>query len=587
MRIAGLSIVKNECDIIEVFARRNLLLLDFLLIVDNLSSDSTAEILSLLHQEQPGRIKILKADYLNHQQEVLMTNLLRLCVAEGDFDVVVPLDADEFLCAPDRQSLNRSLHALQPGEIGLLEWRTYLPRTDDALDEIDPTKRITTRLIKEQKYLRKVVIPASIAMASGFRIERGSHCASLNGELLAGMIISDCWLAHFPIRSPAQASSKALLGEWALRTKVTRDADEGCHWQAMASRLVDNPQLSYSELELLARGYTVAGNTIDENDLIEDPLPQHAETEMRFSANTTPDLVSRVIHFADSLTSRLARTPLESGYFRISRTLHGLIAHHRSDSVIGRSVSLYGEWAAEELELLMRLARPGNNIIDVGANIGTHSIPLAKAIGPSGSVFAFEAQRLTFQMLCANAQLNDITNLYAYHKGLGAQFSTGYTPSPSTALSGNIGSFSLENSTHGEPLEIIPLDALDLPCIHLIKIDVEGMERQVIEGGQKLIARDRPLLFVENNIHEKSAGLIKILQDLGYTCYWHLASYYNSNNFYNNSDNVFANFGRPEINMACFPNGTQEWIRAEMEVSGPDDSWVKALKRMGLQFKTA
>jgi FkbM family methyltransferase len=266
---------------------------------------------------------------------------------------------------------------------------------------------------------------------------------------------------------------------------------------------------------------------------------------------------------------------------RVCKTSFGWLAHHPSDAVIGRSIALYGEWAAEELDLLIQLSKPGDNVIDVGANIGTHSIPLAKAVGPQGSVYAFEPQRLTFQMLCTNAQLNSVHNLHAFCNGVGAQRSTGFTPESAAALQGNIGNFSLQSCSEGELVDIFTLDELNLPQIQLIKIDVEGMEKDVIEGGRGLIARDRPVLFVENNIPDNSAALIEELQSLNYSCFWHLANYYRPNNYYGNLENVFINVNRPEINMVCFPSSAPvpASINMRLRVLHPEDNWIEALNR--------
>ncbi len=579
MRIAGVSIVKNECDIIEVFVRRNWLLLDFLFVVDNISQDSTMEILTLLCNEQPSRLKAISAFYLNHQQEQMMTSVIHSLAIDGDYDIFFPLDADEILRAPNRESLEKELFELPLGTIGALEWKTYVPTSDQNAKEVDPTTRIYKRRKNELTTVHKVVIPSYMAASPGFRLERGNHNASIDKEPLKAVVLEECWLAHFPVRSSEQIASKALLGEWALRGKATRADIEGNHWQRLARQLVVDSHLTPLQLEQIGCDYGRVDNDNTVLELISDPLPSNPESNIQYPEKTSIDLLARIVHFSDMLTSRLALTPFESEEMRISKTSYGWLAHHMSDTVIGRSIALYGEWAAEELELLIQLSKPGDNVIDIGANIGTHSIPLAKAVGPKGAVYAFEPQRQTFQMLCTNAQLNSIHNLHAFCNGIGAQRSTGFAPESAAALQGNIGNFSLKNCSIGETVDILTLDELELPQIHLIKIDVEGMEKEVLGGGRKLITRDRPILFVENNIPEHSAALVEELESLNYTCYWHLANYYRPNNYYGNPDNIFINVHRPEINMVCFPASAPALINTRLRVLHPEDTWIEALKR--------
>ena len=72
-----------------------------------------------------------------------------------------------------------------------------------------------------------------------------------------------------------------------------------------------------------------------------------------------------------------------------------------SDLYVGRSLELYGESSEFEGELFAQLCRPGQIVVEVGAHIGSHTIHLAKLVGPAGTVYAFEPQRIIFQIMCA------------------------------------------------------------------------------------------------------------------------------------------------------------------------------------------
>ena len=76
----------------------------------------------------------------------------------------------------------------------------------------------------------------------------------------------------------------------------------------------------------------------------------------------------------------------------------------------------------------------------------------------------------------------------------------------------------------GDPVEVVRLDDLSLGRCDLIKVDVEGMECDVLEGARETIARYRPVLFVENNTVERSPATITFLDSLEYDAYWHISS---------------------------------------------------------------
>jgi precorrin-6B methylase 2 len=73
-------------------------------------------------------------------------------------------------------------------------------------------------------------------------------------------------------------------------------------------------------------------------------------------------------------------------------------------------MALYTDWTESEFELLRRLLAPGDIAIDVGANIGCLTVTLARAVGPSGTVFAIEAQAGIFRLLAANTLLSGVLN---------------------------------------------------------------------------------------------------------------------------------------------------------------------------------
>lgn len=248
---------------------------------------------------------------------------------------------------------------------------------------------------------------------------------------------------------------------------------------------------------------------------------------------------------------------------------HGTVLYNINDSYVGRSFDLYGEFSEGETELFRQILAPGNIVLDIGANIGGHTLFFAQAVGRQGAVLAFEPQRVVFQTLCANMALNSITNTRCYHAALGETRGAILIPPLDYSREDNYGGLGLGSFQEGEAVEVLRLDDFALPHIRLMKVDVEGMELSVLKGGQALIAQHRPLLYVENDRPENSESLIRFIASLGYELYWHRPYLYNPENCFGNRENVFP--GIVSFNMFCVPQEYDQNIGGlpRVEVSHP------------------
>jgi len=147
------------------------------------------------------------------------------------------------------------------------------------------------------------------------------------------------------------------------------------------------------------------------------------------------------------------------------------------------------------------------NIYDIGANIGTHSIAFAKIDRSNITVRSFEAQRTVYYALCGNVALNNLSNVLCHNVAVnGGEQKMVKIRTPDYNTRQNFGSFELEkiertdnsNLVLGacEEIECITLDKFT-EIVHFIKLDVEGMEMQVLEGAKKLFQNGKPFCFVE------------------------------------------------------------------------------------------
>ena len=187
----------------------------------------------------------------------------------------------------------------------------------------------------------------------------------------------------------------------------------------------------------------------------------------------------------------------------------------------------------EEIELLSKTLQIFNRnrvFFDVGANFGAYSLALAGQVGPRGKIYAFEAQRIIFNMLCGSLALNAIENVYAYNVAVSNSVASIEIPQYDYAKPLNFGSIEF-GSVQRQPLEqergrdpsraefvaSITLDSMSsISPIDIIKIDVEGMEFEVLEGAEKTIAREQPFLYIEFYKIDRSK-LEKYLLDRGYS----------------------------------------------------------------------
>ncbi len=254
--------------------------------------------------------------------------------------------------------------------------------------------------------------------------------------------------------------------------------------------------------------------------------------------------------------------------YRLKACRHGTFLYNPNDRYLGRSLDLYGEFSAGEAAAFGRLLRPGDVAVDVGANIGCHTVAMARRVGETGFVIAVEPQRLLHQMLCANVALNGMVNVLALHQALGAAPGVIRVPVLDPGRVQNFGGLGLDrDDAAGEPVPVRRLDDLGLRRCRLIKIDVEGMESQVLDGARQTVARLRPLLYVENDRVGKSAGLMRRIAGLRYRMYWHCPPLFNPDNHDRRRDNVFGNI--VSRNLLCVPRESPARVTGLTEAVPP------------------
>lgn len=225
----------------------------------------------------------------------------------------------------------------------------------------------------------------------------------------------------------------------------------------------------------------------------------------------------------------------------------GRILVSDKDKYVGRSFIEYGEFSQGEVDIFEFAIKKTDVAADIGANFGAHTLTFARL---ARQVYAFEPQKSVYNALCGSLALNDIKNVIPVNAAVG--FSNG-------RIGCHTIDQSIENNVGGLSLIDLPKEMVDyevqkiqfLEPVNFMKIDVEGMECDVIRGSSSMIRNCKPVIYVENDRRARSAELIHLIKSLGYTCYWHPTPMYNPDNFFKNEVDVFGNLC--SLNMVCLP----------------------------------
>jgi FkbM family methyltransferase len=277
---------------------------------------------------------------------------------------------------------------------------------------------------------------------------------------------------------------------------------------------------------------------------------------------------------------------VENRHIAVKRCRHGLFMFNRNDAFVGRGLDLYGEWCEFEIQLLRQFINPGDTVIDVGANIGTHAIAFGNLVGPAGTVHAFEPQRRLFAMLAGNVALNALEHVICHHAAVGEAMGKIQLPSlPPPDTYTNYSSFSLmRDNNAGETVPLVTLDSLELSRCSVIKVDVESMETPVLRGARHLIERCQPILYVENNDQEGSKRIASVLAKLNYLAYWSIRPHYDPNNYYCNTINIWPT-SVWAANLICVPKNLDYNAYGAEPFLGENDDWKACILRAQEKIK--
>jgi FkbM family methyltransferase len=237
-------------------------------------------------------------------------------------------------------------------------------------------------------------------------------------------------------------------------------------------------------------------------------------------------LAYRLTHVGRRLSGRGDRCVVER---------HGLKFELDLSQGIDLAIYLQGHFGPSTARALARYVVPSHTVIDIGANIGAYTLHMAKLVGTSGRVFAFEPTDFAYRKLQRNLDLNSSlrTRVATYCCFLGPH-DDGNVPPAIYASWPLAGGDDLHARHFGEPKSTAAavfrsLDSVlaehGNPAVNLVKLDVDGFECDVLSGATETMRRHRPVFVMEVApyvLEERGASLEKLLSffsPLGYRLY--------------------------------------------------------------------
>jgi FkbM family methyltransferase len=181
----------------------------------------------------------------------------------------------------------------------------------------------------------------------------------------------------------------------------------------------------------------------------------------------------------------------------------GLLFHCDTQSFLEWYIFFYGAFRPEVSRLINRMLRPGQVAIDIGANVGMHSVIMANRVGPTGHVVVFEPDPHPMGRLRRNMALNGIDWVTTVEAAVSARSETRTFYLHDDTI-GNFANASLVAANVGKQtasveMQVVSIDEWmrdnPLPRVDVVKLLAQGEEYNALQGMRGLIERDRPKIF--------------------------------------------------------------------------------------------
>ncbi|HET9764138.1 MAG TPA: glycosyltransferase family 2 protein [Casimicrobiaceae bacterium] len=298
----GISMIRNDADIVEAFVRHSLRLLDHLFIIVHCPEDGTDQILKAMHEEKLPMTLVFDDEPAFLQGERL-TWLARQAHAALPSDFIFPIDADEFIVPADRAIIESALKGI-PSDMpaARIRLRTFVPTVDDPANELNPVRRIRYRVIDETR-VDKVVLTPAFAADPSFVLAHGSHGllrVGATGRQLPVPPLREIALAHYPVRSANQVINKTIIGYLAHIASGRPEFEElriATHWRRSFEDLVCGTGQDPTGPGLIAWFHDRQSRAARPDELVCDPTP--SPDELRYAHLVRNDPYATLARFTE------------------------------------------------------------------------------------------------------------------------------------------------------------------------------------------------------------------------------------------------------------------------------------------------
>ena len=305
MRLFGVSMVRNEADVVEAFVRHNLAVLDGLIVVDHGSIDGTSGILAKL-QAEGLPLRVMPERDPAYRQSATITRLAREALAQDAADFVFALDADEFLKLDARATLERALSEVPAGAHAVMHWLTYVPDAFEGCPGAFGPGHLWWRLKTERHGQFKVIAGRGLLERPEDMVVMGNHCVRSPDEVAvrphARLRQDVVALAHCPVRSRSQFQGKIIVGYLAHLAAQPQDRRLGHHWRDLYAELRAGADLPEERLREIACNYGLPAKMVQSPsaiELVEDPVT--FAIEQRYGADVVADPLQLLMCFTEAL----------------------------------------------------------------------------------------------------------------------------------------------------------------------------------------------------------------------------------------------------------------------------------------------
>jgi glycosyltransferase involved in cell wall biosynthesis len=276
MKIIAISTMLNESDIVESLCRYTLLFCDGIIIFDTFSTDNTKDIIQKLIDEGLP-IYLVDLSILSNTFGDIQNDMLCYAIQRFDADIIIPIDADEFLFCPDGKNPRTILETLDPQIEYRIPLRTFIfTQTPSGNTCFLPDFFPEHRVDEIQQYY-KVVVSKHLCKTHNCILADGKHSLIYPKQQIPPVKNLDTLTyAHYPLRGIYHAMSKCLLSEFDLAMNWLNRESKGFQYQAAIDTIQKHGKLSVEDVKRLSIEYMITppkkGTIAEHVKLINDPL---------------------------------------------------------------------------------------------------------------------------------------------------------------------------------------------------------------------------------------------------------------------------------------------------------------------------